>query len=146
MSAETLSLDLTKAHDSTGENKECFIAEAQEGRKIIVQPETKRARILHRSQSDGADDWEVFTSSNGDQYIASRQKMKPPRWVDELFKQPPSPPKSGQGDTSLVAGPSEAGPVVPASPGPVVPATPPPHVINQPPTPPASPERGNPCE
>ena len=74
MSAKTLSLGVAE------ENKEYFIAAAADGKQIIVQPETKRARILHRAQSEGADDWEVFTSFNGDQYIASRQKMKPPCW------------------------------------------------------------------
>ena len=83
-----------------------FMAEDQDGRQILVEPSSKRARILHRAQSDGADDWEVFTHYNGDQYIASRQKMKPPRWIDQLFKAPPPPEESQKADHLTTKHPS----------------------------------------
>ena len=83
-----------------------FMAEDQDGRQILVEPSSKRARILHRAQSGGADDWEVFTHYNGDQYIASRQKMKPPRWIDQLFKAPPPPEESQKADHLTTKHPS----------------------------------------
>ena len=79
---------------------------ADDGRQFVLG-KTGGSRYLKRATSGGADDWRVFRSSDGSEYIASEcgASLVPAQWCRDLFKPaPPDPPGSA---TPRSEGPTE---------------------------------------
>ena len=71
------------------------------GRQYILAP-AGASRYLRRATSGGADDWRVFRSADGSEYVASESgtPLVPAQWCIDLFAPGPPPPAASPGGTS----------------------------------------------
>ena len=74
------------------DNPDATIHRHPDGRIFLHSESRMSTRWLHRTSSNGADDYEVFKSASGVEYVASRSSMVPAVFVQNLFAPPPPPP------------------------------------------------------
>jgi len=55
------------------------------GRQYAFDSQTQTSKWLKRRSSGGADDWTVFVSSKGKEYIGSPSDAAKPMWVNQVF-------------------------------------------------------------
>ena len=55
------------------------------GRVYAYNSETKKSRWLKRCSSGGADDWDVYTNTQGKEFIGSPSNAAKPIWVTDVF-------------------------------------------------------------
>ena len=63
-------------------------ADDEEELPLPVLISDKTTRALHRQNSGGADDWEVFTHSSGMKYVGSPSHAAPSMWVGHVLQMP----------------------------------------------------------
>ena len=57
------------------------------GRQYAFDSQTQTSKWLKRRSSGGADDWDVFVSSKGQEYIGSPSDSVKPIWVNQIFSE-----------------------------------------------------------
>ena len=55
------------------------------GRVYAYNSETKQSRWLKRCSSGGADDWDIYTNTQGKEFIGSPSTAAKPIWVTDVF-------------------------------------------------------------